>query len=99
MVVQPFALSLIPSLGGNRLLGTYFGFYYLVQGSGTILGNLAIGAAFDAGTDLGLQGLPWLLLLGLGLASAAGIAALDRKHMKARTSDVSRIVTLAVARS
>ena len=37
-------------LGGNRLLGTYFGFYYLVQGSGTVVGNLAIGAAFDTGT-------------------------------------------------
>ena len=99
MVVQPFALSLIPSLGGNRLLGTYFGFYYLVQGSGTIVGNLVIGAALDAGTGLGLQGLPWLLLLGLGLASAASIAALDRKHMKAHTSGVARLANLAAARS
>ena len=99
MVVQPFALSLIPSLGGNRLLGTYFGFYYLVQGSGTIVGNLVIGAALDTGTSLGLQGLPWLLLLGLGLASAASIAALDRKHMKAHTSGVARLANLAAARS
>jgi MFS family permease len=99
MVVQPFALSLIPSLGGNRLLGTYFGFYYLVQGSGTIVGNLAIGAALDTGSTLGLQSLPWLLLLSMGLASAVSIAALDRKQMKAHTSGVTRLANMAEARS
>jgi MFS family permease len=99
MVVQPFALSLIPSLGGNRLLGTYFGFYYLVQGSGTIVGNLAIGAAFDTGTTLGFQSLPWLLLLGFGLTSAAGIIALDCKEMKAHTSGVSQFANMTEARS
>jgi MFS family permease len=99
MVVQPFALSQIPSLGGNRLMGTYFGFYYLVQGIGTVVGNLVIGATLDAGTTLGLQSLPWLLLLSLGLASATSIAALDRKRMKAHTSGVSRLATMAEARS
>jgi MFS family permease len=99
MVVQPFALSLIPSLGGNRLLGTYFGFYYLVQGSGTILGNLAIGAALDTGSTLGLQSLPWLLLLSMGLASAVSIAALDHKQMKAHTPGVTRLAHMAEARS
>jgi MFS family permease len=99
MVVQPFALSLIPSLGGNRLLGTYFGFYYLVQGSGTIVGNLAIGAAFDAGITVGFQSLPWLLLLGFGLASAASTIALDYKQMKGRTSGVSHFANMSAARS
>jgi MFS family permease len=99
MVVHPFALSLIPSFGGNRLLGTYFGFYYLVQGSGTVVGNLAIGAAFDTGTTLGLQSLPWLLLLGFGLASAASIAALDHRRMKVHASGVSRLANMAEARS
>jgi len=99
MVVQPFALSLIPSLGGNRLLGTYFGFYYLVQGSGTIVGNLAIGAALDTGSTLGLQSLPWLLLLSMGLASAVSIAALDHKQMKAHTPGVTRLAHMAEARS
>jgi hypothetical protein len=37
------------------------------------VGNLAIGAALDTGTTLGLQSLPWLLLLSLGLASAASV--------------------------
>ena len=78
MTLQPFVLSLIPVLGGNRLLGTYFGFYYLVQGIGGIAGNLAIGAAFDMGHAQGLASLPWLLMFGFGLASALSIMALDR---------------------
>jgi hypothetical protein len=78
MTLQPFVLSLIPVLGGNRLLGTYFGFYYLVQGIGGIVGNLAIGAAFDMGHAQGLASLPWLLMFGFGLASALSIMALDR---------------------
>jgi hypothetical protein len=94
MVVSPFALSLIPVLGGHRLLGTYFGFYYFVQGSGTVVGNLAIGAAFDAGEALGFQSFPWLLLVGFGLVSAASMLALDRKGMNAHASGVFRLATM-----
>jgi MFS family permease len=94
MVAAPFALSLIPVLGGHRLLGTYFGFYYFVQGSGTVVGNLAVGAAFDAGEALGFQSFPWLLLVGFGLVSAASMLALDRKGMSAHVSGVSRLATM-----
>ena len=83
MLVQPFALSLIPRLGDDRLLGTYYGGYYLVQGSGAVVGNLMIGAALDAGQRLGVPSVPWLLLLGLGAASAMRIAALDRQRRAA----------------
>jgi MFS family permease len=79
MLVQPFALSLIPVLGGNRLLGTYYGCYYLVQGSGAVVGSLMIGAALDAGHRLGLPSLPWLLILSLGAASALRLAVLHRQ--------------------
>lgn len=99
MVVSPFALSLIPILGSNRLLGTSFGFYCLVQGSGAVVGNLAIVAAFDVGTTLGFQSFPWLLLLGFGLASAARMISLDRKGMKAHTSGLSCFVDLTEVRS
>ena len=78
-----FALSLIPILGDNRLLGTYYGCYYLVQGSGAVVGNLMIGAALDAGQRLGVPSLPWLLLLSLGATSAMRIAALDRQRQAA----------------
>jgi hypothetical protein len=99
MVLQPFVLSLIPVLANNWLLGTYFGFYYLVQSSGAVIGNLAIGAAFDAGARLGFQSFPWLLLLGFGLTSAASITALDRKGIKAHAWGVSRLANMTEARS
>jgi hypothetical protein len=79
LLVQPFALSLIAVLGDHRRLGTYYGGYYLVQGSGAVVGNLMIGAALDAGQRLGFPSLPWLLLLSLGVASALRIATLDRQ--------------------
>jgi MFS family permease len=89
MTLQPFVLSLIPVLGGNRLLGTYFGFYYMVQGIGVIVGNLAIGVAFDLGQSWGLTSVPWLLLLGLGLASALSIMALDGRGRIAQVALLS----------
>jgi MFS family permease len=89
MTLQPFVLSLIPVLGGNRLLGTYFGFYYMVQGMGVIVGNLVIGVAFDLGQSWGVTSVPWLLLLGLGLASALRIMALDGRGRIAQVALLS----------
>jgi hypothetical protein len=100
MLVQPFVLSLIPMLGDNRLLGTYYGGYYLVQGSGAVVGNLMIGAALDAGQRLGVPSVPWLLLLGLGAASAMRIAALDRQRRAVQvTTLTAEPCTLAVPSS
>lgn len=79
MTLQPFVLSLIPTLGERRLLGTYFGFYYLLQGLGAMVGNLTLGITFDLAPTLGFASLPWLLLLSLGLASALSIVTLDRQ--------------------
>ena len=89
MTLQPFVLSLIPVLGGNRLLGTYFGFYYMVQGIGVIVGNLAIGVAFDLDQSWGVTSVPWLLLLGLGLTSALSIMALDGRGRIAQVALLS----------
>jgi MFS family permease len=89
MILQPFVLSLIPVLAGNRLLGTYFGFYYMAQGVGVIVGNLAIGVAFDLGQSWGVTSVPWLLLLGLGLASALSIMALDGRERIAQVALLS----------
>ncbi|MBI4495126.1 MAG: MFS transporter [Chloroflexi bacterium] len=78
MISLPFAMDLVATLGAGRMVGTYYGLYYLASGFGSAGGNLVVGAAMDVGQDLGLIGLPWLLLVLLGLASAASIAALDR---------------------
>lgn len=85
LIAQPFALEMIPLLGRAELLGTYFGVYYLALGVGGMLGNLLAGAGFDAARSTGLDGLPWALLLLVGCASAAAVAALGRQGALAET--------------
>jgi MFS family permease len=84
MLAQPFAMDLIPTLGAGRLIGTYIGMYYLVQGVGGALGNLATGAAFDLARDTHLVSLPWVALTLVGLASATSIVLLDRRGLLSR---------------
>jgi MFS family permease len=79
MMVQPFVMELIPILSRERLFGTYYGFYTLASAIGVTVGNTVTGAALDTGQDSGLAGLPWLLMILLGLASTVGVAALDRR--------------------
>ncbi|HEU4321553.1 MAG TPA: MFS transporter, partial [Roseiflexaceae bacterium] len=79
LIAQPFAMGMIPQLGGGRLLGTYYGVYYLALGLGGLVGNLLAGAAFDAARRSGLDGLPWTLLVLIGCCSAASVAALERR--------------------
>ncbi|WP_051110545.1 MFS transporter [Longispora albida] len=74
-MAHPFALELIPGLGADRLPGTYFGAFYLVSGVVAAAGSAGIGWALDASPGP----LAWVLLAAAGLASAAGVAALDRK--------------------
>lgn len=77
MMAQPFVMELIPVLSRERLFGTYFGFYSVASAIGVTVGNTLTGAAFDTGQDGGLAGLPWLLMILLGLASTIGVATLD----------------------
>lgn len=79
MMVQPFVMELIPVLSRERLFGTYYGFYTLASAIGVTIGNTVMGAALDTGQSGGLSGLPWLLMALTGLASAVGVAALDRR--------------------
>ena len=77
MMAQPFVMELIPVLSRERLFGTYFGFYSVASAIGVTVGNTLTGAAFDTGQDGDLAGLPWLLMILLGLASTIGVATLD----------------------
>lgn len=90
LIAQPFAMEQIPLLGRGRLLGTYFGVYYLSLGLGGLAGNLLVGAGFDLARRSGLDGLPWALLLLVGCLSAASVAALERRGALAPTEPVSR---------
>jgi MFS family permease len=78
MLAVPFVAGLIPSLAGGRLLATYFGMYALVQGIGAALGNVAGGAALEFGAAAGWAGLPWALMVTVGLFFAASLTILDR---------------------
>lgn len=79
MLVFPFEMTMITTLGGGRLIGTYYGLYNLLSGVGIVAGNLASGAAFDLAARLGTPALPWLTLLAAGLASALAVTRLHRR--------------------
>jgi MFS family permease len=83
MLMSPFVSDAVASLSGGRLTGTYFGISAVVQGIGAALGNLAGGAAFDLGRAAGFPGLPWLLMLAVGLACATSVVVLDRRGLLA----------------
>jgi MFS family permease len=82
LIVQPFALDLTARLGNSeRLIGTYFAFYYLCLGIGGALGNVLIGWSFDVAQVIGVAVLPWLLLAMIGLASAGAVFTLERRGL------------------
>ncbi|GAA2429975.1 MFS transporter [Actinomadura vinacea] len=78
MMVFPFEMATIAALARGRLIGTYYGLYNLLSGVGILLGNLMSGAALDLSRATGVAALPWLVLLGGGLASALAVRRLDR---------------------
>ena len=79
MLAQPFVMELIPILSRERLFGTYFGFYSIASAIGVTIGNTLTGAALDTGTSGGSSGLPWLLMILIGLTSTVAVTALDRR--------------------
>ncbi|WP_169989080.1 MFS transporter [Microbispora sp. H10836] len=76
MLVFPFEMAMIATLGRQELTGTYYGLYNAFSGLGILLGNLASGWAMDH--VRGAPALPWLLLVATGFASAVTIRRLDR---------------------
>ncbi|MER7506148.1 MFS transporter [Nonomuraea pusilla] len=79
LVAFPFEMATIADMAGDRLIGTYYGLYNLLSGVGILAGNLLAGATLDAARAWGWASLPWLLLAGAGLASAAALRRLDRR--------------------
>ncbi|GGL59676.1 MFS transporter [Planomonospora parontospora] len=78
MIVYPFEMTTIVTLGGERMVGTYYGFYNTLSGIGIALGNLLTGAALDAGRELGVPGLPWVGLAAIGGLCATAVFGLNR---------------------
>ena len=65
-----------PSSGSraSSVVATHYGAYNTVSGVAITLGNLVVGALFDAG----VAWLPWSTLAGTGLLCAAAMAGLHR---------------------
>ncbi|MEJ8671569.1 MFS transporter [Streptomyces sp. MS1.AVA.1] len=79
MVASPFVMELIPRFGRPELTGTYFGIFYVVSGIAAAVGNAVVGWAMDAGESGGRAWLPWVCCALFGLASAGGVAWLQRR--------------------
>jgi MFS family permease len=90
MVVYPFEMDTIVTLGGPRMVGTYYGLYNTLSGIGIAIGNLATGAALDAGSRMGVPALPWLVLTVLGVACAVAVHALNLSGRLAPADDAER---------
>lgn len=78
MIAYPFEMDTIVRLSGDRLVATHYGLYNTICGVGITLGNLLTGAALDAARAAGMSALPWLALLGLGLACSVSLYGLHR---------------------
>ncbi|PZG23711.1 MDR family MFS transporter [Nonomuraea aridisoli] len=83
LIAFPFEMAAIADMAGDRLVGTYYGVYNLLSGLGILAGNLLAGGLVDAACSSGLAALPWVLLTGAGLASAAAVRRLDRRAPRA----------------
>ncbi|WP_338595864.1 MFS transporter [Saccharopolyspora sp. SCSIO 74807] len=78
-MTNPFAMELLPQLGSERLTGTYYGFYYLVSSLAAAGVSWMAGALLDEFAAPAGRWVPWLALLLVGLAGAAGTAAMERR--------------------
>lgn len=76
--VFPFEMDTVVTFAGDRLVGTYYGFYNSVVGVGILIGNLATGAVFGAARAAEAEWAVWTGLALIGFVSAFALARLDR---------------------
>ncbi|WP_433180370.1 MFS transporter [Actinoallomurus sp. CA-150999] len=78
MMVFPFEMATIADLAGDRGIGTYYSVNNLLSGVGSVFGNLLSAAAMGLSRALNVAGLPWLVLLLLGVFSATALTFVNR---------------------
>ncbi|MEW1750421.1 MDR family MFS transporter [Streptomyces angustmyceticus] len=87
-LLYPFEMDTVVRLAGERQVATHYGAYNTVSGVAISLGNLAVGALFDAG----VAWLPWITLAATGLLCAAAMAGLHRGgHLTPRSAVVATV--------
>ena len=74
VVVEPIKDAVTSKLAAPGAQAAYFGFGFLALAIGGSLGNYLGGWLMDASSAPSLALLPWLVFLGVGLASAAALA-------------------------
>jgi MFS family permease len=78
MMLHPFEMATIANLADGRVIGTYYSVNNLLSGFGGVFGNLVSAAALSLSHSMGMASLPWMVLLLLGLFSAASLKFVDR---------------------
>ncbi|WP_424215989.1 MFS transporter (plasmid) [Streptomyces sp. BI20] len=73
-LLYPFEMDMVVRLAGERLPATHYGAYHTASGVAVAVGNLGVGALFDAGPAWS----PWAALAVTGLVCAGAIGALAR---------------------
>jgi MFS family permease len=79
-LANPFTMQLLPVVGSERLIGTYYGFYYLVSALVAAVVSTAAGALLDV-SGAGWRAVAPAALLIVGLAGAAGTALMQRRGL------------------
>ncbi|ABU56865.1 MFS transporter [Roseiflexus castenholzii] len=88
LLAAPGQQTVAADLANPAALGSYFGVSALALALGGGIGNYAGGALYSLGHDINFPALPWLVCLGVGIGSAAGLAALDRRLVRRAESGV-----------
>jgi DHA1 family multidrug resistance protein-like MFS transporter len=78
MMLHPFEMATIANLSGGRVIGTYYSVNNLLSGFGGVFGNLVSAGAISLSQSTGIGSLPWLVLVLLGVSSAACLKLVDR---------------------
>jgi len=74
---------MVPRFARDRLIATYYGFYSMAGGLGTMTGNALLGAALDAQSHPALAALPWAIMVAIGAGAALAMRGLDRRRLLA----------------
>lgn len=72
LVAAPYVIVLLSSFVGDRLIGTAYGWYYLVSAIATVVVAWAVGALLDVAGSVG-RVMAFALLLAVGTVAAIGV--------------------------
>jgi MFS family permease len=75
---QPFTMELMPVVGSEKMIGTYYGYFSLITGLSAAIGNAAIGAMMRPEIPY-LRWMPFVMLMVCSLAGAAVLKGMQKR--------------------